>query len=286
MLAKCSRCTQTFQTDRFGEQHCPFCGATVSIATPAGPAPAAPGAEGAQDLPAPFDEPSAHGGTFGAFVKTWRQSLFEPQAFFTRLRVGTDWGGAYGYAAVILLVAGPFVGLNTALQLFLQFRSLGQQSPELASMAHSVTSLGGWFFVGLAVFMPVAGLLNIVVSAGLYHLALMIVGGAKGGFNATLRAVGYSYGPYLFGIVPFCGSTISGLWMLVLLIFALSKLHRISVGRAVGAFAVMLTASCCCCGLPAGGFAGYAMMKAIEATHHHGVKKLELPPMDDLPDNP
>ena len=100
MLAKCSRCTQTFQTDRYGEQHCPFCGATVAIATPAAPAPSAAAPDGgAQDRPAPFDEPGAHGGLLSAFVKTWRQSLFEPQAFFTRLRVGSDWGGAYGYAA-------------------------------------------------------------------------------------------------------------------------------------------------------------------------------------------
>ncbi len=291
MLARCSRCTQTFQTDRYGEQHCPFCGATVAIAAPAEAAPpprpeAAPAA-GAAAHAAPLDEPRGQGGWLSALVKTWRQSVLAPQSFFPGLRSGPAWGGALAFAAVILIVAGPFVGLNTALQLFLQFSSLGTQTPELAHVSHVVTSSAPLLFIGLALFMPIAGLVNILMSAGLYHLALMIVGGAKGGFSATLRAVGYSYGPYVFGVVPFCGSTVSGFWMLGLLVYALAQLHRISIGRAIGAFAVMLTVRCCCCGLPVGGVTFLAAAKMIAAHGQFDTKKgLDLPPMDDLPDNP
>ncbi|WP_242343112.1 YIP1 family protein [Anaeromyxobacter terrae] len=43
MIARCARCQGTFQTDRFGRQSCPHCGAELLLADPNAPPPAAPG---------------------------------------------------------------------------------------------------------------------------------------------------------------------------------------------------------------------------------------------------
>jgi len=61
----------------------------------------------------------------------------------------------------------------------------------------------------------------------------MIVGGNKKGFESTFRALAYAYGGNLFGIIPFIGSTIGGIYCLVLTIFGVREGHGISTGRAV-----------------------------------------------------
>ena len=123
-------------------------------------------------------------------------------------------------------------------------------------------------------------------TAALLHGALWVVGGAKRGFTATVRALAYAQGPYLIALVPLCGASIAGLWTLVLSVIALAALHRISVGRAIGAYAVTIAAACCLCCLPVVGVASVASMAAVTAATSEHPPKLELPPMDGLPDDP
>ena len=61
----------------------------------------------------------------------------------------------------------------------------------------------------------------------------MIVGGNKKGFQTTFRAISYSFSGYLFGIIPFIGSTIGGIYILILTILGVREGHGISTGKAV-----------------------------------------------------
>jgi len=275
VLAKCSRCSQTFQTDRYGEQFCPFCGAQVMIAAPAGaapppgatatpgamPPPAASGAALPQDQEAPIDNPAAHGGWFNAALATWKQSLFEPNKFFERLKPGPDTGGALGYGVALLLVGGIFGGLMQFLQNLLQKSQMDQvmsQMSELpAETRHMVASLLGMMASpALIVALPILTVVSFFINAGLMHLALMIVGGNKNGFSATLRALCFASGPAIFNAVPFCGGMAAGIWTLILNVMGLSGLHRVSIGRVIGAYAVLIFGSCCLCLVPLGAAIG------------------------------
>jgi hypothetical protein len=277
VLAKCSRCTQTFQTERLGEQFCPFCGAAVMIAgapgAPAlgGPIPIPGGPGDAQDQDAPVDRPADHGGWFAAAVATWKQSVLAPNVFFARLRPGPDTGGALGYAVAVLLVGGFFAGAVSILQGALQrgqYAQLESQLGQLPPEARSII-LGMLHFIqpslSSLVIIPLISVVGFFVNAALFHLALMIVGGNKQGFTATLRALAFAQGPALFNVLPFCGSAIGGIWTLVLNVMGLSALHRVGVGRVIGAYAVLLFGLCCLCIVPIGVAAGVMFSRAASA---------------------
>ena len=86
----------------------------------------------------------------------------------------------------------------------------------------------------------VSDLVLTFVGAGWLHLWVRVVGGKKG-YHQTLKASLYSSTPLLLlGWIPIIGSLVFGIWSLVLNIFGLMKLHKISGGKAVAA--ILLTA--------------------------------------------
>lgn len=86
--------------------------------------------------------------------------------------------------------------------------------------------------------------LCILLVAGLVHLCLLLLGGAPGGYAATLKSVAYSDAPVFLAIVPFCGSLAGLIWGLVIGVIGLTVVHRISTGKAVAA--IVLPALVCC----------------------------------------
>jgi hypothetical protein len=61
----------------------------------------------------------------------------------------------------------------------------------------------------------------------------MIVGGNQRGFEATFRAISYSHSALLFHIVPFVGSFVGGIYLMILAILGVREGHEISTGKAV-----------------------------------------------------
>jgi hypothetical protein len=61
----------------------------------------------------------------------------------------------------------------------------------------------------------------------------MIVGGNRKGFEATFRAISYSYSATLFYIVPIIGSFVGGIYIFILAILGVREGHGISTGKAV-----------------------------------------------------
>jgi hypothetical protein len=88
--------------------------------------------------------------------------------------------------------------------------------------------------------------IGLALGAGLIHVALLLLGGAKSGYSATLRAASYSYAPAAIGIVPFCGAIVECVWSVVLVVIGLSVLHNISRGKAVAAVVLPLLLFCLC----------------------------------------
>jgi hypothetical protein len=102
------------------------------------------------------------------------------------------------------------------------------------------------------VLAPLLIVIGLFIGAGITHLALVLFGGAKEGFEATFRVACYSVAPSVLAIVPFCGGMIGGIWRIVLMIIGIAEAHGVSKGIAAAAVLVPIVVLCCCCA--GGGF--------------------------------
>lgn len=209
--------------------------------------PSSPGAPAAGFDPQPTDwERRAELGVFAGFFGTLKKSLFSPDPFWRSVRPDGSLWDALSYAwinnAIYALLAMPIA----ALQMRMSMGDLPRDTPQAEEVARffaafmtvqNMAVLG----VVLAVLAPVLVLINSAV----FHLALLMVGGAKSGFGATVRALSYGSGPWLLSWVP-CLNFFAALYGLVLQIWGLVRLHRTDVWRPiVGLLLLSVILGCC-----------------------------------------
>lgn len=176
-------------------------------------------------------------GWFKAFVETLQMILARPTEAFTAMKRD----GGLWEPLLYALIGGTF---GTVVSFVYRF---GFQI--LAGGGHGDGRLFGPVMgLGLIIFSPLLVMLVIFLTAGLIHVCLMIVGGAKQNFETTFRAICFAAGSvYPLQIVPFCGSLVSGVWALVLYCIGLARAHETDTGRAV--LAVFLPLVVCCGGV-------------------------------------
>lgn len=270
MIAQCTSCGNTFETDRFGVQSCPHCGTQVMLEDPnasgaAGAGGAAAGTEAAfapeaaEGAPIPWERRSELG-FVGAFVATWKESLFQPSAFFGRMRTeGTEGVLLYGWLAAT--IGGVFSGLWG----WLSFKLVGSQmlqNPELANnpqfqqIARYFESASGPAGMIAA---PISAVVSIFVVAGVVHLGVMMFGANNRGWSATFRSVSFTQGVQLFSVIPFAlvpgiGGLIAlgiGIWQLVLTVIAVQHTQKTTTGKAALGVIVLPLLLACCLGIVA-----------------------------------
>jgi hypothetical protein len=129
--------------------------------------------------------------------------------------------------------------------------------------------LGAMFGAGigmifLIILAPILVAVSMFIGAGIIHLCLMLVGGAKRSFETTFRVVCFASGSaQTLLIVPFCGGVISGIWGLIAECIGLARAHETETGRAV--LAVLLPVIICC----GGGFLCAIMFGFMGAMSSH-----------------
>jgi len=96
----------------------------------------------------------------------------------------------------------------------------------------------------LAFFSPFLIIIGLFIASGILHVCLMMVKGARNGFEATFRTVAYGYSANIFLVIPFCGGLLAFVWAIVLYIIGLKEAHETTGGKA--AFAVFLPGIVCC----------------------------------------
>jgi hypothetical protein len=80
----------------------------------------------------------------------------------------------------------------------------------------------------------------------LVHLCLILLGGAKESFFATVRVISYAQGALIFSIIPCVGSLIATVWQIVMVVSGLGEVHETNTGKAVIAALMPIMV---CCGL-------------------------------------
>jgi hypothetical protein len=161
------------------------------------------------------------GGFVNAFYRTTRDSLFSPVGFFRRISAGE------GYWAPLIygLITG-IIGQGAAFFWFWLF--MAQFIPlDKLPFQYSFSILQ--FIIPL----PFQQAIAIFIVSAIIHLCLMVVRGNNKGYKTTFRAICYSNSAQLFNVVPFIGSFIGFIYMIILFILGVREGHGIRTGKAV-----------------------------------------------------
>ncbi len=179
-------------------------------------------------------------GTFNAFLETLKLVLFQPSIAFATMKTEGGIGEPLIYA---------FIGGAIGFAVYIVFSVLIHPFGFMAGHRDPLAGMfgGGMGILSAIVLVPLILVLGIFIGAGLLHLCLMLVGGAKRSFETTLRVVCFTVGStYPLLIVPACGGLVSGIWSIVLECIGIARAHETDTGRAV--LAVFLPLVLCCGG--------------------------------------
>lgn len=172
------------------------------------------GTEGAR--PVPWEDPSL-GFPLDAW-RSWRESLFEPTAFFRRI----DHDGALSRPVLYFLlvsVLGAFFHLLWQAYLY-------------APLTGDAGMYGGGFYVVQFFATPFAVLFFLGVQTLILHLFVLMLAPEHRSMGSTARVICYASGPAVLAAVPLLGSLVAGIWGLVLQVVGIREAHRTSTGRA------------------------------------------------------
>jgi hypothetical protein len=160
-------------------------------------------------------------GFIKAFYRTTRDSLFSPSRFFKKI----SFGEGYWSPLIYGLIAG-IIGNGCAI--FWVWLLIAQFIPW-----DKLPFQYGLSILQVIVPLPFQQAIAMFVGSAIIHLCLMIVKGNNHGYKTTFRAISYSYSGYLFGIIPFIGLIIGGIYTFILTIIGVREGHGISTGKAV-----------------------------------------------------
>jgi hypothetical protein len=191
-------------------------------------------------------------GFWSALFETIRLVLLEPTNAFSRMRPTGGFGSPLFYYVILGTIGGVAGILYQAV--FNSYQQAATPDQQAVSAAMTSSLIVGATIMILPVFLAVGA----YIGAGILHLSLMILGGAKRPFEATFRVCCFAGGSTaVLQLLPVCGGLAASVWNFVLIILGISKVHDISKGRAV---VVVLLPTVVCCGLLL--LAGFAIVAA------------------------
>lgn len=228
-IYRCPHCNDQFQSASEGMVTCPNCDAEVRVTEPP--------QEGA-----PWDR--KEGGWVNAYINTIKLLFSRPIFFFSSVARQSDMGRPFVFALINSAIVAVIVAVyQVGFQTFLAGAEVASRmGSPLAALSGPLATLVGMLIMLLVV--PLMTCVGLFISSGIYHLCLMLLGGATKPFVHTFRVVCYSTGPQLLQIVPIAGGMVAGVWQLVLAIMGLKTVHETTYGKVV--LAVFLPMLLCC----------------------------------------
>jgi hypothetical protein len=219
-----------------------------------------PGAEEAPRSGIPWDARD-RAGFATAFVETTIQVLSRPTSFYRAMPVVGGLGSPLLYAVIAGWIGLATAALYQAIWVSIAGPSVLPFGMERAEVQAALRFLESWIgLIAQVVFGGISVVVSVFVAAGILHLALLVLGGARRGFEATFRVVCFAQATMLLLVIPlflipFCG-LIGVVWCLVLYAIGLAEAHRIGGGQATAAVLLPILLLCCCCAGIAFMFAG------------------------------
>jgi len=169
-------------------------------------------------------------GLWQAIYQTIKAVLFSPDDFFRKLKYT---GGMREPLAFGLLTGS----IGAMFGLFWQFLMIAGGWLPIADVITGQFAFGLIFLVSI-VFIPIAIVMAMYISSGIWHLFLLLLKGADHGFEGTFRVVSYSQSAQIVSLIPFLGGWVSGIWQLVIQIIGLKEIHETTYLRVILAFLI------------------------------------------------
>lgn len=206
-------------------------------------------------------------GFFSALWQTWKESVFNPELFFSRL----PYKGGFGYPILYALI---IIWIGTAFEQLWGLAFSGFMYQMMANFVPSdemfwTTGLQTGFSLIYLIIAPVFIVLGLFVVSGIYHVIMMIFGWTNRDFEATFRSFSYSAGPLIFKIVPICGGLVGWIWTLVLSIIGLKHMQKTTSGKAALTIFIPIIL-CCCLSMILAAFFGAALLAFIKGVVQSG----------------
>jgi hypothetical protein len=159
-------------------------------------------------------------GTMKAYLETATKCLLSPAHFFSTLPLEAGYGAPILFGVMSMVFGAVFTYLWVHI---------------LRGGLSGVSVLGliiitGFAFIGSVIVVPISLLLWSLITHGM----LLLLKGARSGFEATLRVVSYSSVTAVFSAVPVVG-TIASLWALYLGTVGLRETHETDTAKAAAA---------------------------------------------------
>ena len=185
------------------------------------------GSPGGGRCKTPWEDRAANG-YFSGIFSTAKNALLSPSDFFKKMAVTGGLTDPLLFAMIIGMVGLMFLSIW---DLVLHDSMQRIMTSEMRNAAGRGMSNGIASPLGM-VMMPFLLIIWLFIVSGMLHLFLMMVRGAKAGFEATFRVTSYSVSPFLFMVIPYCGMLITMLWMLTLIVIGLREAHETTGGKA------------------------------------------------------
>lgn len=196
-----------------------------------------------ESLPSP-GLPWEHSMSFASFFQTIKLVLLEPKSAFWMMHKPGSVSQALFFSTL-----GTFTALG--LSMFVQFMFIGLLSllghgngmdfPNVGEGLVGLAILSGVFIFSALIVVPVF----LLLTAGIQHLFMQMVGATRRDYEVTLRVFCYSYGSCgWLTAIPCGGGLINIIWYLVVLTVGLAKAHETDTGKVV--LAVIMQVFCCC----------------------------------------
>ncbi|MGH7551759.1 MAG: YIP1 family protein [Longimicrobiales bacterium] len=170
--------------------------------------------------------PEENGSIAEAFVRTWREGVFHPTAFFRAMPRTRGIGEALLYYLPVGVVAA---GISLFWRVVLGPVDFGGNEALARFARETNTPLQGFLLS------PLYLLLLLFVAAAVIHVCLKLLGAAHHGFRTTVRVLCFAYSPALLEIIPRLGGLIATIWMTIIAIIGLREAQETTTGRAAAA---------------------------------------------------
>ena len=183
------------------------------------------GETGRVERQAPPWENRSELGLWQGIYQTFKGVLFSPDKLFSTM---THKGGIMEPLAFGLL----FGSIGSMFGFFWQFLMISGSLMALGEKLVGQLSMSLIFFV-IIIISPLFVIIAMFLTSAILHLLLLVVRGAKNGFEATFRVVSYSQATQIWGVIPFLGGFIGGLWLIIVQIIGLREIHETSYLRVI-----------------------------------------------------
>ena len=157
-------------------------------------------------------------------VRTAKLALLRPNEFFSTLPLtgkgAWSFAIALGWPATILgAICGRLTGLD----------KIGDRAAEVSDATRWGMALGQ------AAVAPLSIAIGIAIYGGIMHLFLRMFGGTNAKVETTMRTYAYAHATMLFAWIPVLGPVVMLVWMPILLVIGLRRMHQTSLGKVIAA---------------------------------------------------